>query len=128
MRPLESIYAVVFMDAIHFHVRSEGRIVKKAVYIAIGIDMEGFRDVLGMWIGENESSKFWLSVMNDMKNRGVEDILIASVDGLTGFPNAIEAVFPKTELQHCIIHQIRNTTRFVSYKDLKPLMADLKRV
>lgn len=128
MRPLESIYAVVFMDAIHFHVRSEGRIVKKAVYIAIGIDMEGFRDVLGMWIGENESSKFWLSVMNDMKNRGVEDILIASVDGLTGFPNAIEAVFPKTELQHCIIHQIRNTTRFVSYRDLKPLMADLKRV
>jgi transposase-like protein len=128
MRPLESIYAVVFMDAIHFHVRSEGRIVKKAVYIAIGIDMEGFRDVLGMWIGENESSKFWLSVMNDMKNRGVEDILIASVDGLTGFSNAIEAVFPKTELQHCIIHQIRNTTRFVSYKDLKPLMADLKRV
>lgn len=128
MRPLESIYAVVFMDAIHFHVRSEGRIVKKAVYIAIGIDMEGFRDVLGMWIGENESSKFWLSVMNDMKNRGVEDILIASVDGLTGFPNAIEAVFPKTELQHCIIHQIRNTTRFVSYKDLKPLMTDLKRV
>ena len=128
MRPLESIYAVVFMDAIHFHVRSEGRIVKKAVYIAIGIDMEGFRDVLGMWIGENESSKFWLSVMNDMKKRGVEDILIASVDGLTGFSNAIEAVFPKTELQHCIIHQIRNTTRFVSYKDLKPLMADLKRV
>ena len=128
MRPLDAIYAVVFMDAIHFHVRSEGRIIKKAVYIAIGIDMEGFRDVLGMWIGENESAKFWLSVMNDMKNRGVQDILIASVDGLTGFPDAISAVFPKTELQHCIIHQIRNTTRFVSYKDLKPLMADLKKI
>lgn len=127
-RPLEEIYAVVFMDALHFHVRSEGRIIKKAVYIAIGINMEGFKDVLGMWIGENESAKFWLSVMNDMKNRGVEDILIASVDGLTGFPAAIAAVYPKTELQQCIIHQIRNTTRFVSYKDLKTLMADLKRV
>lgn len=127
-RPLEEIYAVVYMDAIHFHVRSEGRIIKKAVYIAIGINMEGFRDVLGMWIGENESAKFWLSVMNDLKNRGVEDILIASVDGLTGFPAAIAAVYPKTELQQCIIHQIRNTTKFVSYKDLKPLMSDLKRV
>jgi putative transposase len=127
-RPLEAIYPVVFMDAIHFHVRSEGRIIKKAVYIAIGINMEGFKDVLGMWIGENESAKFWLTVMNDMKNRGVEDILIACVDGLTGFPNAIAAVFPKTELQQCIVHQIRNTTKFVSYKDIKLLMADLKRV
>lgn len=127
-RPLEDIYAVVYLDAIHFHVRSEGRIIKKAVYIAIGINMEGFRDVLGMWVGENESAKFWLSVMNDLKNRGVEDILIASVDGLTGFPAAIAAVYPKTELQQCIIHQIRNTTKFVSYKDLKVLMADLKRV
>lgn len=128
LRPLEEIYAVVFMDAIHFHVRSEGRIIKKAVYVAIGINMEGFRDVLGMWIGENESAKFWVSVMNDLKNRGVEDILIACVDGLTGFPSAIAAVFPKTELQQCIIHQIRNTTKFVSYKDLKALMADLKKV
>lgn len=127
-KPLEQLYAVVFMDAIHFHVRSEGRIIKKAVYIAIGINMEGYRDVLGMWIGENESAKFWVSVMNDMKNRGTEDILIACVDGLTGFPNAIAAVFPDTELQQCIIHQIRNTTRFVSYKDIKILMADLKRV
>lgn len=127
-RPLESIYAVVFMDAIHFHVRSEGQIVKKAVYIAIGINMDGIKDVLGMWIGENESAKFWLSVMNSMRNRGVEDILIACVDGLTGFSNAIEAVFPKTEIQQCIIHQIRNTTRFVSYKDIKILMADLKKV
>lgn len=127
-RPLEEIYAVVFMDAIHFHVRSEGQIVKKAVYIAIGIRLDGIREVLGMWVGENESAKFWLSVMNGMKNRGMEDILIACVDGLTGFTNAIEAVFPKTEIQQCIIHQIRNTTRFVSYKDIKMLMADLKRV
>lgn len=128
MRPLDGIYAVVFMDAVHFHVRSEGRIIKKAVYVAIGVDMEGFRDVLGMWIGENESAKFWLSVMNDMKNRGLNDILIACVDGLTGFPDAIAAVFPKTELQHCIIHQIRNTTKFVSYKDIKALMIDLKKI
>ena len=127
-RPLEEIYAVVFMDAIHYHVRNEGRIVKCAVYIAIGIDMEGHKDVLGMYVGQNESAKFWLSILNGLKNRGVEDILIACVDGLTGFPQAIEAVFPQTEIQQCIIHQIRNTTKFVSYKKLKPLMADLKRV
>lgn len=127
-RPLEEVYAVVFMDAIHFHVRSEGHIVKKAVYIAIGINMEGIKEVLGMWVGENESSKFWLTVMNGLKNRGVEDILIACVDGLTGFPAAIEAAYPKTEIQQCIIHQIRNSTKFVSYKDIKELMSDLKRV
>ena len=127
-RPLEEVYAVVFMDAIHFHVRSEGQIVKKAVYIAIGINMDGLKEVLGMWIGENESAKFWLSVMNGLKNRGLQDILIACVDGLTGFPAAIEAVYPKTEIQQCIIHQIRNTTKFVSYKDIKALMADLKKV
>lgn len=127
-RPLEEIYAVVFMDAIHYHVRNEGRIVKRAVYVAIGIDMEGHKDVLGMYVGQNESAKFWLSILNGLKNRGVEDILIACVDGLTGFPQAIEAVFPDTEIQQCIIHQIRNATKFVSYKELKPLMADLKRV
>lgn len=106
MRPLESIYAVVFLDAIHFHVRSEGQIIKKAVYIAIGVQMDGIRDVLGMWVGENESAKFWLGILNGLKNRGVEDILIACVDGLTGFSNVIEAVYPKTEIQQCIIHQI----------------------
>ena len=127
-RPLEEVYAVVFMDAIHYHVRSEGRIVKRAVYIALGIDMNGKKDVLGMYVGENESAKFWLSIMNGLKNRGVEDILIACVDGLSGFPQAIEAVYPQTEIQQCIIHQIRNSTKFVSYKDVKKLMADLKRV
>ena len=130
-RPLESIYAVVFMDGIFFHVRHEGHIVKKAVYIAIGVQMDGIRDVLGMWIGEGnggESAKFWAGILNSLKNRGVNDILIACVDGLTGFPSAIEAVFPMTEVQQCIIHQIRATTRFVSYKDIKLLMADLKRV
>jgi len=128
IRPLESIYAVVFMDAIHFHVRSEGQIVKKAVYIAIGIKMDGIRDVLGMWVGENESAKFWLGVLNSLKNRGVDDILIACVDGLSGFSNAIEAVFEKTQIQQCVIHQIRNSTKYVSYKDIKELMADLKKV
>ena len=127
-RPLESVYAVVFMDAIHYHVRSEGQIVKKAVYIAIGIDLDGRKDVLGMWVGENESAKYWATVLNGLRNRGVEDILIACTDNLAGFSSAIEAVFPKTEIQNCIIHQIRNSTRYVSYKDLKALMADLKAV
>ena len=127
-RPLETIYAAVFMDAIHYHVRSEGRIVKKAVYIGLGIDMDGHKDILGMYIGENESAKFWLSVLNGLKNRGVEDILIVCVDGLSGFPQAIEAVYPNAKIQRCIIHQIRNTTKFVSYKDIKELMVDLKRV
>jgi len=90
--------------------------------------MDGIRDVLGMWVGENESAKFWLGILNGLRNRGVEDILIACVDGLTGFTNAIEAVYPKTEIQQCIIHQIRNTTKFVSYKDIRELMADLKKV
>ena len=127
-RPLENIYAVVFMDAIHYNVRSEGRIVKKAVYIAIGINMDGKKEVLGMYVGENESAKYWLSILNGLKNRGVEDILIACIDGLTGFPEAIAAVYPKTEIQQCIIHQIRNSTKYVSYKDIKALMADLKKV
>lgn len=127
-RPLEAVYAVVFMDAIHYHVRSEGQVVKKAVYIAIGIDLEGKKDVLGMWIGENESAKFWASVLNSLRNRGVQDIFIACTDNLTGFSSAIEAVFPKTDIQNCIIHQIRNSTKYVSYKDLKALMADLKAV
>ena len=94
---------------------NEGRIVKCAVYIAIGIDMEGHKDVLGMYVGQNESAKFWLSILNELKDRGVKDILIACVDGLTGFPQAIEAVFPQTEIQQCIIHQIWKTTKFVSY-------------
>lgn len=127
-RPLERIYPIVFMDAIHFHVRSEGQIVKKAVYIAIGINLDGIKDVLGMWVGENESAKFWLSILNGLKNRGVEDIFIACVDGLSGFPNAIGAAYPKTEIQQCIIHQIRNSTKYVSYKDIKTLMTDLKNI
>ena len=127
-RPLESIYAVVFLDAIHYHVRSEGQVVKKAVYIAIGINLDGRKSVLGMWVGENESAKFWATVLNGLRNRGVEDIFIACTDNLTGFSAAIEAVFPQTEVQNCIIHQLRNSSKYVSYKDLKALMADLKAV
>ena len=127
-RPLESIYAVVFLDAIHYHVRSEGQIVKKAVYIAIGVDLEGHKDVLGMWVGENESAKYWATVLNSLKNRGVEDILIVCTDNLTGFSAAIESVYPKTEIQNCIIHQLRNSSKYVSYKDIKALMTDLKAV
>ena len=118
-RPLESIYAVMFMDAIHYHVRSEGQIVKKAVYIAIGIDLSGRKDVLGIWVGENESAKYWATVLNSLRNRGVEDVFIACTDNLTGFANAIEAVFPKADIQNCIIHQLRNSSKYVSYKDLK---------
>ena len=127
-RPLESIYAVVFLDAIHYHVRSEGQIVKKAVYIAIGLDLDGRKDVLGMWVGENESAKFWATVLNGLRNRGVEDIFIACTDNLTGFDTAIHAVFPETEIQNCMIHQLRNSSKYVSYKDLKALMSDLKAV
>ncbi len=127
-RPLESVYAVVFMDAIHYHVRSEGQIVKKAVYIAIGVNLEGRKSVLGMWVGENESAKFCASVLNNLKNRKVEDILIACTDNLTGFSEAIAAVFPETDIQNCIIHQLRNSSKYVSYKDIKALMTDLKRV
>ena len=127
-RPLEAVYAVVFLDAIHYPVRSEGQIVKKAVYIALGINLDGKKDVLGMWVGENESAKYWTTVLNGLKNRGVEDIFIACTDNLTGFSAAIGAVFPKTEIQNCIIHQLRNSSKYVSYKDIKELMADLRSV
>ncbi|MBQ8039822.1 MAG: IS256 family transposase [Lachnospiraceae bacterium] len=127
-RPLEKKYAVVFMDAIHFHVRQDNQTIKKAVYIAIGIRLSGSKEVLGMWIGGNESAKYWLGVLNEMKNRGVEDIMIVSVDGLTGFGDAISAVFPKAEIQRCIVHQIRYSTKFISYKDIKPFMKELKQV
>lgn len=126
MRDMVSV--ILDMDTIHYHVRSEGCIVKRTVCIALGIDMNEKKDVLGMYVGENESAKFWLSIMNGLKNRGVEDILIACVDGLSGFPQAIEAVYPQTGIQQCIIHQIRNSTKFVSCKDIKKLVTDLKRV
>ncbi|WP_256832138.1 IS256 family transposase [Paenibacillus sp. Pae15] len=124
-RPLQGVYAVVFLDAIHFKVKQDGAIVNKAAYMVIGIDLDGSKDVLGMWIGENESAKFWLSVLNELKNRGVQD---TSSPAWTTSP-ALRRPFPRainTEIQKCVIHQIRNSTRYVSYKDLKKVTADLK--
>ena len=125
-RPLKSVYALMFFDAIHYPIRTEGMVRQRAVYIAIGIDLNGHRDVCGLWIGETESSKYWLSCINEMKNRGVRDILICSVDGLTGFNEAIRAVYPQVDIQRCIVHQVRNSMRYVSYKDLKSYTADMK--
>ena len=125
-RQLEDVYPIVFMDAIHYSVRKDGVVVKKAVYLAIGIDKEGRKEVLGFWIGENESSKYWLNVLNELKNRGVQDILIMSVDNLKGFSEAIFSVFPKTEIQKCVVHQIRNSIRYISYKDAREFTSDLK--
>jgi transposase-like protein len=127
-RPLEEVYGIVFLDAIHYKVRSEGRVINKAAYTIIGINLEGIKEVLGIWVGEAESAKFWLSVLNEIKNRGVKDILIVSVDGLKGFTEAIASAFPETEVQRCIIHQIRTSTRFISYKDIKAFVADLKKI
>ncbi|CEJ06337.1 Transposase for insertion sequence element ISRM3, partial [Acididesulfobacillus acetoxydans] len=127
-RPLERIYPIVFLDAIHFKVRKDNRIVTKAAYSVLGLDVQGRKDILGIWIGESETASFWLSVCNDLKNRGVEDILIASKDGLTGFSEAINSVFPRTSIQLCVIHQIRNSMKYISFKDRKPVMADLKQV
>jgi putative transposase len=127
-RPLEKIYAAVFLDAIHYKVRQEGAIVNKAAYMVIGIDLDGRKDVLGMWIGEHETSKFWLVVLNELRNRGVQDILICCVDNLKGFSEAIAASFPNAEIQKCVVHQIRNSVRYVSYKDVKKVLAELKPV
>ena len=125
-RQLEDVYPIVFMDAIHYSVRKDGVVVKKAVYLAIGIDKGGRKEVLGFWIGENESSKYWLNILNELKNRGVQDILIMSVDNLKGFSEAISSVFPKTEIQKCVVHQIRNSIRYISYKDTREFTSDLK--
>ena len=127
-RPLERKYAIVFMDAVHFNVREDNRTVKKAVYVAIGIKLNGKREVLGMWIGGNESAKYWLSVLNELKNRGVKDVLIICADGLTGIKEAIAAAFPKTEYQRCIVHQVRNTLKYVPDKDRKAFATDLKTI
>lgn len=127
-RPLDRVYPIVYLDAIHFKVRKENRIVNKAAYSVMGITIDGNKEILGIWIGENESASFWLGVCNDLKNRGVEDILIACKDGLSGFSEAINTVFPKTEIQLCVIHQIRNSLKYVSYKEQKELMKDLKKV
>ena len=125
-RALESIYPIVFFDCLVVKVRHEKRIINKAVYVALGIDLSGRKDILGLWISENEGAKFWLGNLTEMKNRGMTDMLIACTDNLTGMSDAISAVYPKCEHQLCIVHQIRNSLKFVSYKDRKELVADLK--
>ena len=127
-RPLEKIYPFVFMDAIHYKVRTDGHIINRAAYVVLGVTIEGTKDILGIWIGENESARFWLGVLNELKNRGVEDVLIFSVDGLTGIKEAIQAAFPNSEIQRCIIHQLRNCFKYVSYKHLKEFSKDFKPV
>ena len=127
-RPLDSIYPIVFIDAVHFSVREDNRVVKKAAYIVLGINKQGYKEVLGIWIGENESSKFWLGVLNELKQRGVIDILIMCSDNLTGIKQAIETAYPNTIQQRCIVHMIRNSVKFVSYKDLKAFCNDLKTI
>lgn len=127
-RPLEKTYSFVFMDAIHYKVREDKQIIVKAAYVVLGVNMDGEKEVLGIWVGANESSKFWLSVLNDLKNRGVKDVLIFCVDGLNGFKEAINAVYPFAKIQRCIIHQLRASMKYVPYKDKKAFVADLKAV
>jgi len=127
-RPLDSVYPVVFLDGIIFKVRKDARVINKCLYTVLGINMDGRKEILGMWLSENESASFWTGVLNELKNRGVQDVLIACRDNLSGFSGAVETVFPKTEQQLCVIHQIRNSTKYVSWKDIKPVMADLKLV
>lgn len=128
VRPLEAIYPFIYLDAIHYKVREEGRYVSKAFYTVLGVDLEGKKEILGLYLNESEGAKFWLQVLTDLQNRGVKDILIASVDGLSGFPDAINAVFPETEVQLCVVHQIRNSLRYVASKDQKQFTGELKTV
>lgn len=128
VRPLESIYCAVYLDAVHFKVREDGKIISKAAYVILGINHDGKKDIIGIWVGENEGSKFWLQILNEVKNRGVDDILIACIDGLVGFSEAIKAVYPKAEIQRCIIHQIRNTVKYIPYKHKKMFCTDLKEI
>lgn len=127
-RALEKVYPIVFLDAIHFKVKQDSRIISKAAYSVMGINLAGHKDILGIWIGENESASFWLSVCTELKSRGVEDILIACKDGLKGFSEAVGTVFPKTRMQTCVIHQLRNTLKYIAKKDEPAILAELKRV
>ena len=127
-RPLEAVYPFIFMDAIHYKVREDHRYVTKAAYVVLGITMDGRKDILGVWIGEHESSKFWLNVLNDLKSRGVMDVYLFCTDGLRGMMEDIRAVYPQSRLQRCIVHQIRSSTRFVRWKDIKQVAADQKKI
>ena len=127
-RPLDALYPILYLDCIVVKIRQDKRVINKAVYLALGVNLEGKKELLGLWLSENEGAKFWLSVMTELKNRGVKDVLIACVDGLTGFPEAIATAFPKTQVQLCIVHRVRNSLRFVSWKDRKQVAAGLKKI
>lgn len=127
-RLLDRIYPIVYLDTMYFKVRSNEKIINKAVYICLGYDMDGYKDILGIWVDEAEGAKFWIGICNDLKNRGVKEILIACMDGLKGLPQAIKNVFPSVNIQTCIIHQIRNSIKYVASKDKKEFMKDLKEV
>jgi putative transposase len=127
-RPLDAVYPIVYLDAIHLKLRSNGHVQTQAVYLALGITIEGEKDLLGLWVGESEGAKFWMTVLTELKNRGVRDILIACVDGLKGFPEAIESVFERTVVQLCIVHMIRNSLKYVSWKERKALARDLRAI
>ena len=127
-RPLDPVWPIVYLDAIHLKIRTDGRVQSRAVYVALGVNLAGNKELLGLWIGENEGAKFWLNVLTELQGRGVQDILIAAVDGLTGFPDAIEAVFPRTEVQLCIVHMVRNSLRYVPWKHRKTVARDLRQV
>ena len=127
-RPLENMYPIVYLDGIHFRVREGGKIVKKCGYTMLGITPEGRKELLGIWIGESESAKFWMQVLNEVKNRGIEDIIICCVDGLAGFSEAISGIFPKAQIQRCVIHMVRNTIKFVAHKHKKKFCQDLKTI
>jgi putative transposase len=127
-RVLDAVYPIIYMDAIHYKIRTDGKVMNRAAYICLGINKEGYKDILGIWIGENEGAKFWLSVCNELKARGVQDILLACVDGLKGLPDAIKSVFPNADIQTCVIHQIRNTIKYIGSKHQKEFMKDLKTV
>jgi len=127
-RPLDAIYPIVYLDCIVLKIRQDKQVINKAIYLALGVNLEGHKELLGLWISENEGAKFWLNVLTEMQNRGVKDILIACVDGLKGFPDAINTAFPKTQIQLCIVHMVRNSMKYVSWKDYKAIAADLKRI
>jgi putative transposase len=127
-RPLDPVWPIVYLDAIHLKIRTDGRVQNQAVYLALGINLSGKKELMGLWIGESEGAKFWLNVLTELSGRGVQDILIAAVDGLTGFPDAIGSVFPKTEVQLCIVHMVRNSMRYVPWKFKRAVLKDLKQV
>lgn len=127
-RPLEPVYPIVYLDCIVVKIRENNKVINKAIFLALGVDLEGHKELLGMWIAENEGAKFWLNVLTELHNRGLKDILIACIDGLKGFPDAINTVFPNTQIQLCIVHMVRNSMKFVPYKDYKAVAADLKKI